>query len=88
MLLYEPVDVEEAEKALRPIPKKYFVIAFVAGGICALGLAGAAWWAEQGRPAEEAPEAAATQSGAELDPALTEQLEAMDDDDQQSWLDE
>lgn len=84
MLLSGPMD--EEEKALRPIPRSYFVITFVAGAICALGLAGAAWWAEQDQPVEEAPEAAATESGVELDPALTEQLEAMDDEPGSSWL--
>lgn len=84
----EPVD--EDEKALRPIPKKMFVMAFIAGGIVAAGLAFAAYRAEQNAAAHEepAPEAAATETGGELDPAVREELEALDEREDGSWLEE
>jgi hypothetical protein len=82
--------MDKDEKALRPIPKRHFVLAFVAGGVCAAGLSVAAYLAEQrAAPEPEGPAAAATETGGELDPSVRRELERLDREDEgSSWLDE
>ncbi|MGE0785655.1 MAG: hypothetical protein AB7S26_08200 [Sandaracinaceae bacterium] len=79
--------MDEDLRAIQPIPTKMFVLAFVAGGACALLLSLYVIHLENqaAEAAPDVPEAAATAGGGELDPAVREQLHALDDQ-RPDWL--
>ncbi len=79
-----PTDADE--RALRPVPRSYFVAVFAAGGLVAVLLAFWFYRLEQAQPAPAAPEAAATQSGGALDESVQRELDALDEDDGPGWL--